>query len=785
MKTICTLLLLIIAAQAQLPQIVDVTPVDRKMLCLHIQQGEFVPSQQVDYIAMPLDSIFHDIDDKGILHGVSVYRDKEFIGYLAGKERNILTTPQFVKGDTLDNEQLDNRKNYKIKLNRRARLPRKIYRKSKPIKWSQPERQFVMQHQIYLQLGFKLSKGMKIDIQLENINLQQSHIQYTHQPEINVNQAIHVTQTGFHPNDLVKRAFLSVWLGNGGAHKFSSKLNFFLIDQKTQLKVHSGQILPVLMDDEKEQLKRECNLARTNIYRMDFSGFNTPGEYRIYIEGIGCSLPFTISESAWRNTFQVNMNGFYNIRSGIKLGPPYSDFQRERCYHPDDGFTMFQSNTPLMNTGNGLNALGTDIGNFGNLLSGRTDKTLPVVPGGYQDAGDWDRRIQHLDCSYAHLELYEMYPDYFQQLTLDIPENDNALPDIIDEAIYNIDFYRRLQDIDGGVRGGIETAAHPVHGETSYQESLDILVYAPGIWSSYSYAACAARLAFVLEKNNKILSDVYTESAIRAMRWAEQRYDDWLSNSDVIRGKKQVINKRNLAALELYRLTRETRWHEIFQQDTQLKLDFEEIVKKPLQTSAIFLYARLEKKYADHYEQEKAVKTIIHYADISLAYAERNAFGLTAEFEGIPMFMGYFSAPQSMMMCRAFFLTGYEKYLRGIILSTQFACGANPMNMTLTTGLGHHFPESPLHKDSEHTGQKSPKGITVYGPFDIETLAKENYWGWPIRWYLDKQCVPSAYQWPAFEGYFDIGTWPAVCEWTPQQTMVDASYVWGFLAAQY
>ena len=63
-------------------------------------------------------------------------------------------------------------------------------------------------------------------------------------------------------------------------------------------------------------------------------------------------------------------------------------------FHPDDGVVVRASTCPLLNSGNGLNYLGTDKDNFGNLVKGRTDAVVPDAWGGYMDAGDWDRRAQ-------------------------------------------------------------------------------------------------------------------------------------------------------------------------------------------------------------------------------------------------------------------------------------------------------------------------------------------------------------------------------------------------------
>jgi len=95
-----------------------------------------------------------------------------------------------------------------------------------------------------------------------------------------------------------------------------------------------------------------------------------------------------------------------------------------------------------MNTGNGLNSEDT---NFGGLTRGKTDALVPDAWGGYMDAGDWDRRIQHLAVSLYLLELAELFPDYFSRVSLNLPESNDGLPDIVSEALFTLDCYRRMQ----------------------------------------------------------------------------------------------------------------------------------------------------------------------------------------------------------------------------------------------------------------------------------------------------------------------------------------------------
>jgi len=43
---------------------------------------------------------------------------------------------------------------------------------------------------------------------------------------------------------------------------------------------------------------------------------------------------------------------------------------------------------------------------------------------------------------------------------------------------------------------------------------------------------------------------------------------------------------------------------------------------------------------------------------------------------------------------------------------------------------------------------------------------------------------PDPFTWPVNESYWDIHQWPSACEFTPQRTMGNVSYMWGFMVAQ-
>ena len=392
---------------------------------------------------------------------VFLHRGGKEIGVLVGAKRSVLWPYEELVGEPLDTTWADRADSYTIVSRkhtayRDGRKPLAVYRKSKPTdmvqtgawRWALPQ-----VHVLYLRLGEPLAPGRAYTIRFNGRPLKD--VVYTHDPATARSEAVHGTHLGCRPDDPAKVAFLSCWLGSGGKLDYREHLAFRVLDDETGEAAFEGKtVLSLAATAAEDPYKRNYNLV--DVHLLAFSSLRRPGTYRVSVEGIGCSYPFEVREDLYRGTFRVAARGFYHQRSGIELRPPYTAYRRPRCFHSGDGVKVYHSTCPLMESGNGLNVFGTDKGNFGNLVAGRTDGLVLTAWGGYHDAGDWDRRIQHLRVSRVLLELAEMFPGYFAKVRLNIPESGNGLPDAVNEALWNLDCYRRMQTPDGGIRGGIE-----------------------------------------------------------------------------------------------------------------------------------------------------------------------------------------------------------------------------------------------------------------------------------------------------------------------------------------
>ncbi len=769
------------------PAITDVSLVAPDVVAVEIAAQRVAPSTLAPYVAQPGDAQKPEkaTPDRSTTMATLI-RDGRSAGRLLGRKLDWLQTREGLLGDPLLEWLADEPGAWSIRSSddaayAEATAPASVSRKSKPTDWQQELNGYPVCHRIYLRLPRPLTVGRSYRLDVRGLNVRESSVPFTVDPRTRRSEAVHVNQIGFRGDDPDKRAFLSLWMGSGGGLAYPAGLGFAVVDERDGKEACRGVVELALAADANERLagKDAPNTNRTAVHRMDFSALTAPGRYRVVVDGIGCSYPFEIGEDAWRTAFLTQMRGLYNNRGGVELGPPWTDFRKPRDFHPDDGTVVTRSRYDAMTKG--------DL-KYAEWAKGDTGEPVADAWGGYHDAGDWNpRRVSHMKVTFAQLELVELFPAYFNALPLSIPPRD-GIPDILTEALFEIDCFRRLQMSDGAIPYGIESDGDPLPGEISWLSSQKVMVGAPNIRDSWYYAAIAARAAKVLAPWKPDLAATYRESAERAFAWAEAEYARRKSSGgldEYASSLWEAIDNRNLAALVLYDLSGMPDMHRVFLENTRLTSGDLELVwhGRYIQCDAAFLYARLPDAKADAGLKRKAIEAVRKQAAKSLDFAAGNAWSVTNKDKYRPVFCGYFSAPGGQELARAHYLTGERGYLAGAVRSCLFGAGCNPNNLVYTTGLGANPVTHPLQMDARMSGQPAPPGITVFGNIDYWNGPFPG-WNWPIR-YINKPATlwPDAYAWPLAEAYFDIYLYVAQNEY-----VVDAwapnVFVWGYLAAR-
>lgn len=161
----------------------------------------------------------------------------------------------------------------------------------------------------------------------------------------------------------------------------------------------------------------------------DFSKFFGEGTFVLVVPGVGCSYPFQMEPKVHEAVTKAVIKSFYFQRFSIPLTEtfagkwkrPSSGTHSEVIVHPSAASAK------------------------------RPAGTVISCPKGWIDAGDYNKYIVNSGIATATLlSAYEDFPLYYDTLNLRIPESNNSLPDIIDEALWNVRWMLSMQDPDDG-----------------------------------------------------------------------------------------------------------------------------------------------------------------------------------------------------------------------------------------------------------------------------------------------------------------------------------------------
>ncbi len=662
-------------------------------------------------------------------------------------------------------------------------------------------RVFEVVHDIVITLPSPLQPGASYEI---NPTDEVDSARFEYDPTTNISPAVRVNQVGYAPGDELKVGYLAGWFDGIGESATAEVDNppFQVFDAVTGEVVLSGTGSPRSARNELEQ----GDLTGTPVIELDFSALTEPGRYRICVDEVGCSYNFSVDDAVWQDLTSTVARAMYHQRSGIELGPPFTPIARPRPYHPDDGVEVLASDYTLL-------AAQTDTVNtdFSALADQGTDRSVAEAWGGHMDAGDWDRRINHLWYARNAAQLVVQFPDVYGTLNLNIPESGDAIPDLLDEALWSIDVYRRMQTDDGAISGGIEASAHPPPNAASWVDDLAIFAYEPDPFASYIYAGVVAEFSLALRPYDEARADELLASAERAMAWAELQSagESQLSGSSRSAGAsdstgdgesagsgdapeaggptpaKTVADQRTVAAVAMLAATGDEKWHDLFVETADFLSASDPALSCHAHTScdAAWLYLQADESLTDSAIRDQLEERFVASADQAVAAIDGTAYGWSPENPNVPLIWGLGSggAPHTSGLLKAYLLTGDEVYRNAASRAAAVSLGANPMNRSMLTGVGHEPVRHPQINDIKSGGLPVWAGTPVYGNHMLDGAGDD-------RWVIDDALIPGGaspspdtvpYLWQ----WYDVGYVAQFNEFTVHQSHAEALLTFGTLAA--
>ncbi len=667
----------------------------------------------------------------------------------------------------------------------------------------------LLDHRIYIELPEALERGKEYTLVLNDFASNTNEYTFVFNEFDLRSETVHVNQIGFVPS-AQKYAYLSHFMGNfnteihpdGGLEldEFEGN-NFHVVRVADNEIVYTGTINKrtekTNVDFTNEDFENP-NVTRADVWECKFTQVQTPGEYKIVVEDIGCSYPFEIKDDVYREAFYWASKGLFAQRQGIiqNLGYYKPGLEYPRGHRTEDGSVMryFPDQSGHHDMEDTTLALGRIDG----------------IWGWYHDAGDWDGYSHHYRVPFTLLLTYDLKPQNFGDGDLNniykitpedpwIDEGANGIPDILDEAAWLIKFYKRAKDSliakgysDGAVPGYVGVDAGAGDGIPSWTDRRDLtLKGGKSVQMTFIYAAGAAWLSECMEicgadSLGGLSRDEWLTEAVNAYQWAKDH-----GNSN---------DAQMMAAATLYRATDSLDYQSDFETTKNASSSWYNTGNWhniPDWHFAAWNYLKIS---ADDHTglnttlQEDCLADIRAKADIEVVgpAADRGyRWGLEKRNNWM---LGTFSTPHISAAAITSELTGVEYYKTACHTTCDYHLGGNEMNLVWLCMIGDNYEHSPFHIDSwslfnyNSAVYRDPimPGIVPYGGHhtgDWQNGADYNWVG--DEDFSRSTTFPSIENFPDAEARFQNRHSIAGSEYTVHQTQCQAILAYGYLCDEF
>ena len=443
--------------------------------------------------------------------------------------------------------------------------------------------------------------------------------------------------------------------------------------------------------------------AGLNVHGIDFSDVTAAGEYTLVADGEE-SYPFEIGTDAYEQLRADALNYFYLARSGIEIdGAIVGEEYARAAGHvssPTDGVAnLGDLDVPCQNAADAA-AVYTDAYGWDGC-----DYTLDVV-GGWYDAGDHGKYVVNGGISTAQLlGTFERTKTAAStdlgalgDATLNLPETGNGVPDVLDEARWQLEFMLSMQVPEGAQFAGM--VHHKIHDDgwtgLPLMPASDPQVrelHRPSTAATLNLAATAAQGARLFAPYDAAFADRLLDAARSTWEAALGTPDLYAPGADGADGggpydDTDLTDEFYWAAAELFLTTGEQQFE-----------DF--LVSSPVHEDDSFdtggfswgslgAIAKMDLATVPNaFEDRDAITAqVLAGADAMLAVQQEQEFGLALPDDGFVWGSNSQVLNNQVVLGTAFDLTGEVEYADAVVESMDYLLGRNALNWSYITGYG-------------------------------------------------------------------------------------------------
>jgi endoglucanase len=428
-----------------------------------------------------------------------------------------------------------------------------------------------------------------------------------------------------------------------------------------------------------------------NVQTIDFSWYRKSGSgFTLTADG-ETSFPFDISENVYRQLPSDALQFFYIQRSGIAI---------------DGNLVGAQYARPAGHVGVAPNTGDTDVPCQPGVCDYRLD-----VRGGWYDAGDHGKYVVNGGIATTQLLSIAEQGMLTKDGKLRVPEGRNGVPDVLDEARWELEFLLRMQVPAVASCSACATAKQPLAGMAHHkihdqnwtglplqpQDDPQLReLHPPSTAATLNLAAVAAQAARLFKWYDKAFADRALTAARTAYDAAKAHPDIFATGADGNGGgaydDSNVADEFYWAAAELYLTTGERKY-------------LDAVTSSPVHTADVFpaggfgwqavgALGRLDLATVPSrlpYSVRKQVRqSVVDAADAYLAIEGSQAYGLPLPGAGSYYVWGSNSniLNNIAVLATAYELTGQKRYQDGALQGLDYIFGRNALNHSYVTGYG-------------------------------------------------------------------------------------------------
>jgi hypothetical protein len=405
-----------------------------------------------------------------------------------------------------------------------------------------------------------------------------------------------------------------------------------------------------------------------------------------------------------------------------------------------------------------------------------TGRTNPRAIGGHADAADWDRHLGHISNIYDMLLPYILTGGAISDDNLGIAESGNNIPDIIDEARNEVDYWLHVRDGQGYSYG----VTNPNGSNMLYQAGTNAI-------AAWAAAASSAMLAEAFRINGQTaLMNTYRDSAINAYNYAGGLSNQMTAFKQNI-GESYVRCKdlKMTAAAYLYNVTGNTVYESVINSESMVTGTTSTIVDvqnyNQIWATAGYLKTNRPVNYPTLFSNMKA--SIINEAKNSEANYSNSRPSRRATDNNTQYFPTETHVHRTLLAhAVATVKTDKDLFGNALVLDADWGLGRNPANLiqmtTASTPLASKRSIDAMYISGGDDGTPGQHpGMTPY--LNTDDWGGTMVMGRPS--WMTAFSYPANSAWPKGEVYFNTRYVYAHSEFTPQQTMRGKIALYGYL----